>query len=121
MRLCFPTMGNNGLKEKVFDHFGSAAYFTVYDTEKKAVEILENNNQHHEHGACQPLNIVNEGNIDVIMTNGMGRRAVQLLNEGGIKVFLLEGNTVEEAVTKFQDNKLTELTIDNACGGHGCH
>jgi predicted Fe-Mo cluster-binding NifX family protein len=51
----------------------------------------------------------------------MGRRAVQILNDGGIKVFLLEGRNVEQAVKNYEENKLRELTAENACDGHGCH
>jgi predicted Fe-Mo cluster-binding NifX family protein len=121
MKICLPTVGKKGMSEMVFEHFGSAEYFTIYDTSSKVIQIVENDNQHHEHGACQPISVISKYNVDVIMTNGMGKRAVQLLNEGGIKVYLLNGNTVEEAVKKFESNELTELTVDNACGGHGCH
>jgi len=121
MKICLPTVGKGGMSEMVHNHFGSAAYFTIYDTESKSVEIVANENQHHSHGTCQPLSAISNHKVDAIMTNGMGGRAVQMLNQGGIKVYLLDGNTVEEAVKKFETNELVELTVDNACGGHGCH
>lgn len=121
MKICLPTVGKKGLSEMVYNHFGSAQYFTIYDTESKNIQIVENDNEHHNHESCQPLGIISEYNVDAIMTNGMGRRAVQLLNEGGVKVYLLNGNTVNEAVKKFESNELVELTLENACGGHGCH
>lgn len=121
MKICLPTAGKNGLSEMVYNHFGSAQYFTIYDTDTKAVQVVENDNDHHSHGSCQPLGVISKYNVDAIMTNGMGRRAVQMLNEGGVKVYLLNGNTVTEAVKKFESNELVELTIENACGGHGCH
>lgn len=121
MKICIPTLGEKGLSEMVYNHFGSANFFTIYDTTAKKIEVIENDNQHHNHGACQPLSVISKYNIDAIITNGMGRRAVQLLNENGIKVYLLNGNTVEEAVEKFESNELLELTLETACGGHGCH
>ena len=121
MKICLPTIGDKGLSEKVFNHFGSAEYFTIYDTSTKNIKIIQNDNQHHNHGACQPLNVISKYNINAIMTNGMGKRAVQLLNDAGIKVYLLNVNTVEEAIKKFELNELVELTLENACGGHGCH
>lgn len=122
MKICLPTVGKKGMSEMVYDHFGSAQYFTIYNTIAKTIEIVENDNQHHNHGACQPLGVIAKYNVDAIMTNGMGKRAVQLMNEGGIKVYLLKGNTVAEAVKKFESNELQELTLENACGGeHGCH
>jgi len=121
MKICLPTTGNKGLTETVHDHFGSAGYFTIYDTEAKSVQVIQNDNSHHAHGACQPLGMISGLGVDAVLTSGMGRRAVQLLNEGGIKVFLLDGDTVQQAVDKFVAGELSELTCDNACGGHGCH
>jgi predicted Fe-Mo cluster-binding NifX family protein len=121
MKICMPTTGGKGLSETVHDHFGSAGYFTIYDTETKDVQVIQNDNPHHAHGACQPLGRISGLGIDAVLTSGMGRRAVQLLNEGGIKVFLLDGDTVQQAVDKFTAGELPELTFDNACGGHGCH
>lgn len=121
MKICLPTTGKNGLSEKVHDHFGSAGYFTIYDTESKNVQVIENDNSHHAHGACQPLGKISGFGVNAVLTSGMGQRAVQLLNQGGVKVYLLAGDTVQEAVDKFIANELRELTIDNACGGHGCH
>ncbi len=121
MRICLPTMGDGGLTEKVHNHFGSAGFFTIYDTESKEVQIIDNNNQHHTHGACQPLKALDGYDVDIVLTSGMGQRAVSLMNEGGIRVYLLEGETVEEAVKKLEAGQLRELTLENACGGHGCH
>jgi predicted Fe-Mo cluster-binding NifX family protein len=121
MTICMPTSGNRGLSEEVYNHFGSAPYFTIYDTNTKEVVVLENNNEHHEHGMCRPLDVIAGHKVDAILTSGMGRRAVQVLNDGGIKVFLLKGRDVGQAIKNFEADKLHELTVDNACGGHGCH
>ena len=51
----------------------------------------------------------------------MGARAVGLLNQGGVKVYLLDGATADEAIKKFEAGELRELTIDSACSGHDCH
>lgn len=120
MKICMPTIGKNGLNEKVYNHFGSASYFTIYDTETKNLEVVDNLNLHHNHGTCQPFSVISKYNVDAVLTSGMGRRAVQLLNSQGIEVYLLDGNTVAEAIKNFTDKKLVELTVDNSCGHHGC-
>jgi predicted Fe-Mo cluster-binding NifX family protein len=121
MKICMPTNGNAGLNETVFNHFGSAKFFTIYDTDKQTIEIATNGNDHHEHGTCQPVEAIAKYHVQAVLSGGMGRRAVQMFNESGIKVYLMEGNTVSEAIKNFEGNKLTELTFENACGGHGCH
>jgi predicted Fe-Mo cluster-binding NifX family protein len=51
----------------------------------------------------------------------MGARAVQKLNEAGIKVYRGMAGTVEEMINNFKQSKLEEITIDNACSQHSCH
>jgi predicted Fe-Mo cluster-binding NifX family protein len=118
MKICIPTQGIGGLQEPVFGHFGSAGYFVIYDTESKELNTIKNSNDHHEHGQCHPLGNIEGYGIEVVLTNGMGKRAVQKLNAGGVKVFLLANDNVEEAIRKFESGQLAELTLDNACGGH---
>ena len=121
MRICIPTETNEGKNAKVFGHFGSAPYFTIYDVKKDTIEVIDNTNQHHSHGMCQPMHAITGKNIDVVVTGGMGARAVQKLNEGGIKTFRAIPGTVEDIVKQFKSNRLDEITVDNACAQHGCH
>ncbi len=121
MRLCMPTQGRKGLSETIHNHFGSAPYFTIYDTETKEIDVFANRNEHHEHGTCRPVAAVGDHQIDAVITTGMGKRAVQALNKGGVKVFLLDGVTVEEAILQFSKSACQELTVENACMGHGRH
>jgi len=121
MKLCIPTETNEGKKARVYGHFGSAPYFTIVDTDKDNVEIIDNVNQHHSHGACHPMGALTGKEIDAVVTGGMGARAVQKLNEGGIKVLGAVAGTVEEVVAQFKTKQLKEITIESACARHGCH
>jgi predicted Fe-Mo cluster-binding NifX family protein len=95
MRICIPTTTNDGKTAKVNEHFGSASYFTIYDTENNSVEVIENSNEHHSHGMCLPMTTLTGKNIDAVVCGGMGARAVQKLNEGGIKAYRAVAGTVE--------------------------
>jgi predicted Fe-Mo cluster-binding NifX family protein len=123
MRICIPTETKEGLSAKVFGHFGSAPYFTVYDTEREQVETIDNTNADHEHGMCHPLAVIGPAAINVVICIGMGRRVVEKLNESGIKAFRQDGGTVAEVIKKYKANELEELTVENACSQHhgGCH
>ena len=107
----------------MFGHFGSAPYFTVYDTEKEQVETIDNTNAQHAHGMCQPIAAIGPASVNVVICQGMGRRAVEKLNESGIKAYRQDGGTVAEVIKKFKTNELEEMTVENACGHHhgGCH
>ncbi len=121
MKICIPTETNEGKQAEIYGHFGSAPYFTIYDTEKDAIEVIDNANQHHSHGMCQPMNALVEKSINAVVTGGMGARAVQKLNEDRIKVFRAVPGTVEDVIKQFKNKQLNEITIENACAQHGCH
>jgi len=121
MKLCIPTATKDGQDAQVYEHFGSAPYFTICDTVKNTIEILDNANQHHSHGMCQPMSALVGKGIDVVVTGGMGARAVQKLNEGGIKAYRAVPGTVANIVDQFAKGELRELTTENACTQHGCH
>jgi len=121
MKICIPTETNEGKQAKVYGHFGSAPYFTIYDTEKDSVEIINNADQHHSHGACQPMSALVGKKIDAVVSGGMGARAVQKLNEGGAKAYRAIPGTVADIISQFTKGGLEEITVDNACAQHGCH
>lgn len=121
MKICIPTETNDGLTAPVFGHFGSAPFFTIYDTENRSIEIIDNANQHHAHGMCQPMSALNGKSINAVVTGGAGARAVQKLNEGGIRVFRAVPGSVADIVAQFGKGGLEELTVHNACAQHGCH
>ncbi len=121
MKICVPTETAEGAKAQAYGHFGSAPHFTIVDTVTGATEIVGNAGQHHAHGMCHPLGILEGHRIDAVVCAGMGARALQKLNEGGIRVFLTIPGTVEEIVGKFGTGELEELTLENACGQHRCH
>ncbi|MDD5063775.1 MAG: NifB/NifX family molybdenum-iron cluster-binding protein [Phycisphaerae bacterium] len=121
MRICIPTETNAGKDAKVYSHFGSAPYFTVYDTEKDDSQSIENSNQHHVHGACHPISVLTDKQIDVVVCAGMGMRAIQKLNGAGIKAYKASGATVLEIIGKYKANELKEITLEDACSHNGCH
>lgn len=121
MKICIPTETNEGIDAKVYGHFGSAPYFTIFDTDKENYETINNSNQHHSHGTCHPMTVLGGKDIDVVVCGGMGMRAVQGLNSSGIRVYKADGVTVGEVIKQYKVNKLEEITPKNACAQHGCH
>ncbi len=121
MKICIPTETDQGRDSRVFGHFGSAPYFLICDTETGAFETVDNANQHHSHGMCQPMSGLTGKKIDAVLCGGMGARAVQKLNDAGIKAYQASGGTVAEMIDRFMAGDLTEITVAGACTQHGCH
>jgi uncharacterized protein len=121
MNICIPILADEGIGSQVYNHFGSAKYFTIYDSITKTFRTESNENMHDAHGSCQPLGIISKHNIDIVISGGMGMRAVKILNDSGVKIFLSKGNIVSEVLQYFESGSLDELTFENACSGHSCH
>ncbi|MBP7161979.1 MAG: NifB/NifX family molybdenum-iron cluster-binding protein [Candidatus Omnitrophica bacterium] len=121
MKICIPTETNQGKKAQVYGHFGSAPFFTIYDTANDMLEVIDNANEHHSHGMCQPMAALSGKGVNAVVTGGAGSRAVQKLNEGGIKVYRAVAGTVADIVAQVASGKLEEISVENACSQHGCH
>jgi len=59
MKVCFPVSKVEGIESKVYGHFGSAPEFIVVDTANNDATTINNCDQHHEHGACNPMKALN--------------------------------------------------------------
>jgi predicted Fe-Mo cluster-binding NifX family protein len=118
MKVCFAVREDNGVESTVYNHFGSAPAFIVVDTDGGAVTTVNNHDQHHVHGACNPIKAVGGLAPDVVVVGGIGAGAIQKLNAEGVKVYRSSAETVAQNLTLFKEGKLSELTIHHACGGH---
>lgn len=120
MRVCIPVQENKGLESIAYNHFGSAPFFLIYDTESKETKAIENGDLHHAHGMCQPLKALGGEKIDAILVGGIGAGALTKLNNKGIKVYRVENGSVDQNIQSLQQNKLAEFTVNNSCSHHHC-
>lgn len=121
MKLCIPISEDQGLQSPLCPHFGSAPLFAVCDPEQETISVVANANDHHQHGACRPLDTIAELGVDALVVGGMGRRAILALQQGGIKVYRSQAATVAQALEQLQQGELVELDPATACAGHGGH
>lgn len=119
MLVCIPTLGNAGVDDRMSDHFGSAPFFTLYDSSTEKITVLPNQNQHHGHGACHPMNQLAAYNVGSVVCGGMGRRAIDALTSVGVTVYQTPSLAVRDVIMKIKNNSLTLVDPAQACGGHG--
>jgi predicted Fe-Mo cluster-binding NifX family protein len=118
MKLCIPTEDSAGLDARVYEHFGSAPFFTVVDTDTEDIELVNNRDLAHPHGACNPVSSIESRAIDAVVCGGLGKRALARLQQAGFKVYLSQAGTVRDVVAEQRGGTLREATIEEACGGH---
>jgi predicted Fe-Mo cluster-binding NifX family protein len=119
MKVCFPVSKVEGMESKVYGHFGSAPVFIVVDTVNNDVTTINNGDQHHAHGACNPLKALDNQHVDAIVVAGIGGGALNRLNQSGIKVFQAQAPTVRENILLLRDQNLPEFAMQHTCAGHG--
>ena len=78
---------NEGLESAVFNHFGSALAFIAVDTASDTMASIANRDQHHVHGARNPLKVLDNEQIDAVVVGGIGAGALFRIGQAGIKVY----------------------------------
>ncbi len=119
MKICFPVLKADGLESEVYGHFGSAPVFLFVESDSNNVTIVNNGDQHHEHGACNPMKALDNQKVDAVVVGGIGAGALSRLNQLGIKVFQSNAQTVKENIEMLKAQNLSEFTVQHTCPGHG--
>jgi len=118
MKICFPVQNDQGMDSTVYNHFGSAPAFVVVDTHTNTISTIANNDQHHAHGACNPMKALDNQEVDAVVVGGIGAGALTKLNQLGIAVHKSQAATVRENLALHAAKHLPELTVQGCCGGH---
>ncbi len=118
MKICFPVEEEKGLESEVYGHFGSAPSFIVVELMSEKIKVISNNDQHHAHGACNPLRALNNEKVDAVVVGGIGMGALNKLNQIGIKVYKAAAPTIKENIKMIKSKELEEFTAQHSCPGH---
>jgi len=119
MKICIPTETNKENQRRCMVILEAHLFHHLW-CQERYIEIIDNANQHHEHGMCS-FKCTGRQNCGCCGCRRHGARAVMKLNEGGIKTYRAIAGSVEEVIKRFKDGTLEEITIENACASHGCH
>jgi predicted Fe-Mo cluster-binding NifX family protein len=119
MKVGFAVQVNEGLDSIVYAHFGSAPAFVIVDTDLQQISAVNNSNEHHVHGACNPVMALGGNSIDAMVVGGIGPGAIMKLNAMGVKVYRAGAPTVKENIALLGNKGLQELSMDDSCQEHG--
>jgi predicted Fe-Mo cluster-binding NifX family protein len=119
MNICIPVNEDNGLSSTVCAHFGSAPFFLIVDGDGGSCRAIPNTNQHHGHGMCAPLALLEGETIDAMVVGGIGMGALMKLGAAGVRVYLAQHATVRETVDALRQGTLSPMQPGMACAGHG--
>lgn len=109
-RVVIPVTDDNG--EVLHDHFGRAPFYAWFDIDDE--ELIETgvvpNDSEHFGGTGYPPERIKDLGGDVVITLGMGMRAIRKFQDADVAVLRSETREVEESLVKFINEELEELT-----------
>ena len=118
MRIAFPVQDDIGIDSVVYNHFGSAPVFVIVDPATNAVVSVSNRDQHHAHGACNPMRALDDQRVDAVVVGGIGAGALAGLNRMGIRVHRSLAATIVENLALHGSGNLPVIEPHGVCGGH---
>lgn len=117
MKVAIPSNAPGGLEATISPHFGRCDVFTIVEIKDGKVvsaSTIDNRGTHFGFDKA-PAEILASRGVDVILTQGMGPKAMQLFAQSGIAVYMTSAKTVEEAVRELIEDKAKLASLEDAC------
>ena len=121
MKIAVTAENNNGLESLVAQHFGHAAFFILVDMENSEVSAVESvaNPFAEAHEPGQIPDFIKQQKADVILSGGMGGRAIEFFEQAGIKAATGAAGTVRQSLENYLGGKLQEAAPCDESVEHG--
>jgi len=123
MRIAISLQTNNGLDSVVASHFGRCPFFALVDMEVNVVQGIEviDNPYYAAHQPGQVPQFIHEQKADVMLSGGMGGRAIHSFGQFGIEAATGAEGTVRTTLDKYLGGQLREATpcAESVAHGHG--
>lgn len=108
MRVAVSADDTNGLDSVVSPHFGRCPYYVFVDLEGQEVRQVsaEANPFYDQHAPGQVPTFIHQQGVDVMLTGGMGRRAIGFFEQYGVQPVTGASGTVRHALEQFLGGQL---------------
>lgn len=123
MKIAVTAENNNGLESLVAQHFGHAPFFMLVDVENGEVSAVAAvaNPFAEAHQPGQIPGFIQQKKADVILSGGMGGRAIEFFAQAGIKAATGASGTVRQALEHYFGGALKDAAPcdESVAHGHG--
>ena len=123
MKIAVTAESNNGLDSMVAQHFGHAPFFMMVDVENGEVIATQGitNPFAEAHQPGQIPGFIHEQKANVILSGGMGGRAIEFFEQYGIKAATGANGTVRQSLESYLGGQLKEAEPcdESVAHGHG--
>jgi predicted Fe-Mo cluster-binding NifX family protein len=109
MRIAVSVETNNELESVVAHHFGRCPFFAIVDLEDREVKTVKviDNPFYNGHQPGQVPGFIKEQNADVMLSGGMGGRAIEFFRQFGIETATGANGTVHQSLERYLGGELT--------------
>lgn len=123
MRIAISTETNQGLDSIVAHHFGRCPYFALVDVdglEIQEVQVIANP-FYASHQPGQVPAFIHQAQADVMLSGGMGGRAIDFFRQLGVQAATGATGTVRVALERYLGGELREAAPchESVAHGHG--
>lgn len=119
MKIAVSSDGKN-LDSQIDPRFGRCRYFLIAETEDMSFDAFENENTSLGGGAgIQSAQFVVSKGADAVITGNCGPNALRTLTAAGVRVFLGQGGTVKETLSRYKNGELSDATEPNVAEHFG--
>jgi predicted Fe-Mo cluster-binding NifX family protein len=127
MKIALSIESNQGLESQIAHHFGRCPYFAFLSLEgdQIAQEEYIKNPYYETHQPGQVPGFINENQAGVMISGGMGRRALEFFSQYGIEVMTGAEGSIQDTIKAYLKGELQE---GSSCAqsekhhhGHGHH
>jgi predicted Fe-Mo cluster-binding NifX family protein len=101
---------NNGLDSAVSPHFGRCPFFVLVDFQEGQVATTQTipNPYYSQHQPGQVPGFIHSQRVDVMLTGGMGGRAIAFFEQYGIEAATGASGTVRHALEQYMGHQLQQ-------------
>jgi len=109
MRIAISIETNNELESVVAHHFGRCPFFALVDLEGRDVKTIQviDNPFYNGHQPGQVPGFIKEQNANVMLSGGMGGRAIEFFQQFGIEAATGADGTVRQSLERYLGGELT--------------
>jgi predicted Fe-Mo cluster-binding NifX family protein len=122
MRVAISVEDSNGLNSRISHHFGRCPYFALVDLDGNDVQevMIIDNPYYARHEPGMVPAFIREQGAQVMISGGMGRRAIAFFSEYGIQAATGAAGTVKLALDSYLRGELQGAAPCHESGhGHG--
>jgi predicted Fe-Mo cluster-binding NifX family protein len=110
MRIAISLEENQGLESRVSHHFGRCPFFAIVEVGESEVEQVKviPNPYFADHQPGMVPGYIKEQGAEVMISGGMGRRAIGFFEQYGIQAATGASGTASESLQRYLDGELSQ-------------